>query len=85
MSGLSIVIPLFNEKKNLKRLVQLIRKSILIKNYEIILIDDDSYDGSKQVLKNLQKNYKKVKFFIRKKKTKRFITFLCDGLFKIKI
>lgn len=68
MSGLSIVIPLFNEKKNLKRLVQLIRKSILIKNYEIILIDDDSYDGSKQVLKNLQKNYKKVKFFIRKKK-----------------
>ena len=68
MSGLSIVIPLFNEKKNLKRLVQLIRKSILIKNYEIILIDDDSDDGSKQVLKNLQKNYKKVKFFIRKKK-----------------
>ena len=68
MSGLSIVIPLFNEKKNLKRLVQLIHKSILIKNYEIILIDDDSYDGSKQVLKNLQKNYKKVKFFIRKKK-----------------
>ena len=68
MPGLSIVIPLFNEKKNLKRLVQLIRKSILIKNYEIILIDDDSYDGSKQVLKNLQKNYKKVKFFIRKKK-----------------
>ena len=68
MSGLSIVIPLFNEKKNLKRLVQLIHKSILIKNYEIILIDDDSDDGSKQVLKNLQKNYKKVKFFIRKKK-----------------
>jgi len=68
MNGLSIVIPIFNEKKNLIKLITLIYKSLVIKKFEVILIDDDSKDGSHEILKNLKKKFKNLKFFIRKKK-----------------
>jgi undecaprenyl-phosphate 4-deoxy-4-formamido-L-arabinose transferase len=51
----SIVVPVFNEEKNLpllhQRLTQALEK--LGKNYEIILVDDGSSDGSKNVLKEI--------------------------------
>ncbi len=68
MLGLSIVIPVYKEKKNLIILVKRIYKKIKIDNFEIIIIDDDSNDGSFDVLKKLKSKFKKLKFFIRKKK-----------------
>ena len=41
MIGLSIVIPIYKEKKNLSRLITLIYKFVKIKNFELIFIDDD--------------------------------------------
>ena len=40
--SLSIVIPVYKEKNNLQKLLYRISKSIKEKNYEIIIIDDDS-------------------------------------------
>ena len=68
MQGLSIVIPVYKEKKNLIILVKRIYEKIRIDNFEIIIIDDDSNDGSFEVLKKLKSKFKKLKFFIRKKK-----------------
>jgi len=68
MQGLSIVIPVYKEKKNLIILVKRIYEKIRIDNFEIIIIDDDSNDGSFDVLKKLQSKFKKLKFFVRKKK-----------------
>ena len=42
MSGLSIVIPIFNEKNNLVKLSHLIYKFVKIKNFELIFVDDNS-------------------------------------------
>jgi glycosyltransferase involved in cell wall biosynthesis len=41
-SRLSIIIPTYNEGKNLKLLISEIVKSTQIKNYEIIVVDDNS-------------------------------------------
>ena len=68
MQGLSIVIPVYKEKKNLINLFKKIYEKIRIDNFEIIIIDDDSNDGSFEVLKKLKSKFKKLKFFIRKKK-----------------
>ncbi len=68
MNGLSIVIPIYKEKKNLSRLITLIYKFVKIKNFELIFIDDDSKDGSDKIIKEFKKEFKNLKFFIRKKK-----------------
>ena len=68
MSGLSIIIPVYQEKKNLYKLIHLINKTLVIKKFEIIIIDDDSNDGSHEVLKILVKKFNNLKFFIRKDK-----------------
>ena len=53
---ISIVIPVYNERENLTMLDEKISKSIkpLNKNYEIILVDDGSVDGSAELIRKLQ-------------------------------
>ena len=68
MQGLSIVIPTYKEKNNLKNLIQRIVRSIKNISYEIIIIDDESNDGTFELLKELKSKNKNLKFFIRKKK-----------------
>jgi dolichol-phosphate mannosyltransferase len=61
-----IVIPTYNEAGNIRVLIQRIM-SLHIKNLKIIIIDDDSSDGTKEILKNLSKQYT-LSYFIRKTK-----------------
>jgi len=71
---ISIVIPILNESENVKLLVPEISKNIQklkIQKFEIILIDDDSKDHIKTVVKNLKKKIKSLKIFIKKKKKKK--------------
>lgn len=70
---ISIVVPILNEGKNLIKLTTEIKKVKIknkIKNLEIIFIDDDSNDDSKEILKSLCKKEKYIKYFIRKNKKK---------------
>lgn len=59
----SVVIPVFNEKKNLKPLYSQLKKVLekLTESYEIIFIDDGSTDGSSLILKKIHLQDKKVK------------------------
>jgi dolichol-phosphate mannosyltransferase len=54
---LSIIIPCFNEINNIKKIISLIHEQKNI-NKEIILVDDYSSDGSRQLIK--ESLYKKV-------------------------
>lgn len=70
---ISIVIPILNEEKNLIKLVHEIKKiknKINIKNFELILVDDNSSDNSKIILKKLSKKNNFLRFQIRKEKRK---------------
>ena len=54
---ISVVIPVFNEEKNLLKLYQELKKTLkdIKKKYEIIFVDDGSNDKSFHILKNIDK------------------------------
>ena len=68
INNLSVVIPILREAPNLINLAEDISKNIYLENYEIIFIDDNSNDGSEEILKNLNKMNDKIKYIIRKEK-----------------
>ena len=70
MLYLSIVIPIFKESQNIIQLEKGQTDNIKINNYEILFIDDDSNDGTEEILADLNIKNKKIKYFIRKKKEK---------------
>ena len=66
--GLSIVVPIFNEKKNLNKLINKIYSLTKIKKFEVIIVDDDSTDGTKKTLKKSLFLKKNLNYILRKKK-----------------
>jgi dolichol-phosphate mannosyltransferase len=67
INKLSIVIPVYNEKNNLLPLTKKLIFSLKTFKYEIIIVDDNSNDGSQKILSNLKKKYSFFKPLIRKK------------------
>ena len=61
----SIVIPVFNESKNLPLLISQIYKALKKHTFELIIVDDNSSDGTFKILKKINK--KNFRYFIRKK------------------
>ena len=56
---LSIIIPCYNEKETIKKIINKIYKFSNIKNKEIIVVDDGSTDGTRQILNKLKSKIKK--------------------------
>ena len=63
----SVILPTLNEKGHIVELIQNIRFvfSKISKEYEIIIIDDNSTDGTIDLIKNVARDYKNVKLFVR--------------------
>ena len=62
---LSIIIPCYNEKNTIEKILKKIDLSLInygFLNYEILVVDDFSNDGTKEVLKNLP-NKEKIQIF----------------------
>ena len=53
---LSIIIPVFNERKTIPAILAAIRKVELPLDKEIIMVDDCSTDGSREILQHISKN-----------------------------
>jgi dolichol-phosphate mannosyltransferase len=62
---LSLVIPTFNESENLPKLLEQVTNSLSGKDYEIIIVDDDSPDKTWQLAEKLSENYKNLKVIRR--------------------
>ncbi len=59
MQKVSIIIPVYNEKDTLKELVKMVEKAQFCGlTKEIILVDDASSDGSTEILREMQHEYK---------------------------
>lgn len=67
MKKLSLIVPVLNEALNIKPLVERINWALSNNNlgYEIIFIDDNSTDDSKQIIEHLNSLYP-IKFFSKK-------------------
>jgi len=55
----SIIIPIYNEKNTLRRCIDRVQRTSIDK--EIIIVDDFSIDGSRELLKNIKKLYSNIK------------------------
>ena len=52
----SILIPCFNEKNTIKVLIEKVIE-VNLENFEIIVVDDNSFDGTTDMLKDLENRY----------------------------
>ena len=52
---LSIVVPLFNEKNTVKEIIKRVHATPFEK--EIIIVDDCSTDGSREIVKKIENDY----------------------------
>ena len=68
MINLSIIIPVYKESRNILNLSKDITDNIDIKNYEILFIDDNSNDGTEEILKKLNEGNRNIKYIIRKER-----------------
>ena len=67
---LSLVIPTYNEKENIQKLINVVQKEFRDNNIdgEIIVVDDNSPDGTGKILDRLSKQNKNIKVIHRKGK-----------------
>jgi len=61
---ISLIIPTFNEKDNIVPLVERVSKALAGREYEIVLVDDNSRDGTIQAAEALSPRYP-VKVIVR--------------------
>ena len=66
--GYSVILPTLNEAGHIIKLIENIRSifSEIQEEFEIILIDDNSTDGTVDIIKKIAKNYENIQFFLRK-------------------
>lgn len=58
---LSIVLPCYNESKNIPLIVERLKKYWDEYNFELLLVDNGSADNTDEVIKGLQKDYPQIK------------------------
>lgn len=63
----SIIIPVYNSEKTIEGcLASVINQSY--KNYEVIVIDNNSTDNTKKIIKDFERRYEKINYFFEEKK-----------------
>lgn len=62
---LTIVVPTFNERDNIRPLLDLIAKALGGDNYEVVFVDDDSRDGTLPELQAVARTDPKVRYIHR--------------------
>ena len=64
---ISVVIPCFNEVNTISEIIKRIDKALNKYQFEVLVIDDFSSDGSVEVLEKIKMNYKNVRVFFNSK------------------
>ena len=66
--GYSVILPTLNEAGHIVKLIEKIRSifSEIQEEFEIILVDDNSTDGTVELGENIAKKHGNIHFFLRK-------------------
>lgn len=62
----TIIIPTYNERQNVGLIVEAIFE--ILPDIDILVVDDNSPDGTKEVVENLQKKFQNLNLLVREKK-----------------
>lgn len=65
---LSIIIPTYNEKENISKLIDLVENVLSGVDYEIIVVDDNSPDGTAEIVEALNIKYNNISIIRRPSK-----------------
>jgi dolichol-phosphate mannosyltransferase len=63
----SVVLPVYNERGNIRELIRQVKKYTGMELLEIIVVDDNSPDGTTNIVRGLQKKNRNLKLVVRKK------------------
>jgi len=66
--GLSVIVPTYNEAENIRELIEKVESSLKGLDFEVIVVDDSSPDGTAEIAERLGKVYGNVKVVKRPKK-----------------
>ena len=66
MNNIIIIVPVLNEKRNIEILFN--KLNTLSIGFDLLFIDDNSSDGSREIIKNLVKNNQNINYIFRPKK-----------------
>lgn len=61
----SILVPTYNERENVLTLTRLLMDALSERDFEVVFIDDNSPDGTAEVIKELSHEYENVKVLVR--------------------
>lgn len=78
----SIILPTLNESGHIKDLISKISNIFILHklNFEIIIIDDNSTDGTIELIRNISKDNNKVSIYVRENKKNSLVQSLIDGI-----
>lgn len=65
---LTIILPTYNEAKNIDKIIPQIEEILKKKRFEILIVDDGSTDGTRKVAKKHNKKYENIRVMNRGKK-----------------
>nr|GMD43593.1 dolichol-phosphate mannosyltransferase subunit 1 [Ipomoea batatas] len=66
----SIIVPTYNERLNIALFIYLIFKHLLDVDFEIIVVDDGSPDGTQDIVKQLQRVFGEDRILLRPRPAK---------------
>ncbi len=78
----SIILPTFNEAGHIKKLILEIYEIFLLSNhlFEIIIVDDNSEDGTSEIVQEICKSNEKIILNVRKNKKGSLVESLNEGI-----
>ena len=68
LQTVSVLVPTYMEKNNIADLIESINKNLSGFTFEVVVIDDNSPDGTAEVVRRLTKDYAKTKLIVRSSK-----------------
>lgn len=74
----SVILPTYNEKENIKRLISEILEN-MGKNVEILVVDDDSPDGTWKIVEDMAKENNNI-ILLRRMNKRGLTSALTDGI-----
>ena len=82
----SVILPTLNENGHIIQLIKSIKKNFINRKnkYEIIVVDDNSIDGTINTVKKYKKKNKKIKLYVRHNKKRNLAKSLNLGIAKAK-
>ena len=66
MTNLSVILPTFNEAKNIEEMIEAVYGVLIDIDAEVIVVDDDSPDGTSAIVSGILNKYKNLRLITRR-------------------